>query len=226
MITNLVNLNCYIGQSNNIHRRFMEYRTPKYQFKNSQGSISLAFRKYGIWSFRFDVIEHCSIEQLDIREIYWIALLLPEYNRNKGGRGNSRPVSEETKMILKEKGKAQWNAKSGIEKIIQIRNNLTSRRKKGYVMRPESKAKMSANHKGKTNISKETYQIISLKNSIKLKGNSNGNKSVAYYEGGKLIGTFPSAKLASDNFGVHPSCITGVLKGRRKTTCGYTWRYL
>lgn len=226
MITNLVNLSCYIGQSNNIHRRFMEYRTPKYQFKNIQGSISLAFRKYGLWSFRFDIIEHCPLEELDNREVYWIALLLPEYNRNNGGRGNSRPVSEETKKILRERGKAQWAAMSNVDKFMQVKNNLTHRREKGYVMSEEDKYKMSIDRKGKCKMSKEQYALIGIKLQAKLKGNTRGNKPVGCYKDGKLIGTFPSLKIAGDTFGVHPSCITGVLKGRRKTSCGYNWEYI
>jgi hypothetical protein len=163
---------------------------------------------------------------IDEREVFWIKTLVPEYNRSEGGRGcRGHVVSEEARMKLSEKGKLQWQAKSHNEKYIQIKNNLTNRRKKGYVMRDESKQKMSTDRKGKTNIPPETYLVISEKNKLKLLGNQNGNKQVAYYKDGILCGTFPSTKLAGESMGVHPSCITGVLKGKRKTTCGYTWKY-
>lgn len=86
-ITKKENGKSYIGQSNDIERRFKEH---KYR---SDISIDLAIKKYGINAFIFEIIEECSLEQLDEREKYWIAFYNTYkgfgYNCNEGG-GDSR----------------------------------------------------------------------------------------------------------------------------------------
>lgn len=50
--------------------------------------IKRAIKKYGKENFRKEIIEECeSLEQLNKKEIYWIAELNPEYNIAKGGDG-------------------------------------------------------------------------------------------------------------------------------------------
>lgn len=66
-ITNNLNNKCYIGQSVHIERRFSEHCFPS---KKSQ--ISLAIQKYGKENFSFEIIEECSIEELNKREQFWI----------------------------------------------------------------------------------------------------------------------------------------------------------
>lgn len=86
-ITKKSNGKSYIGQSNNIERRFLEHQT------KDQIPIDIAIQKYGEKAFNFEVIEECPLERLDEREKYWIAF----YNTYKGfgyncseGGGNNR----------------------------------------------------------------------------------------------------------------------------------------
>lgn len=66
-IENLHNHKCYIGQSTNIYKRWNAH-------KNSIEDYPLyrAFRKYGIESFSFEIIEECTSQLLNEREQYWI----------------------------------------------------------------------------------------------------------------------------------------------------------
>lgn len=86
-ITKIENGKSYIGQSNDIERRFSEHKT------KINIPIEIAIRKYGVDSFTFEVIEECSLDQLDEREQYWISFYNTYkgigYNCNEGG-GNSR----------------------------------------------------------------------------------------------------------------------------------------
>lgn len=73
-ITNKINGKCYIGQSNDIERRWKEHKN---SFSNSNASDyeskkNRAFRKYGIENFDFQVLEETCLEKLNDREIYWI----------------------------------------------------------------------------------------------------------------------------------------------------------
>lgn len=67
-ITNLKNGMIYIGQSNNIYKRFREHK----QLNNESYAIDKAINEYGSDYFKFEIIEKCKKEDLQIREQYWI----------------------------------------------------------------------------------------------------------------------------------------------------------
>ena len=88
-ITNQLNGHSYIGQSIDIQRR---WRTHKNYTAQETTPLYLAFEKYGINNFTFEIIEECQPEDLDQREIYWIEYYnsyLKGYNQTTGGQGNS-----------------------------------------------------------------------------------------------------------------------------------------
>lgn len=91
-ITNLCNQKCYVGQSKNISKRWSNHKQIAYN-KNEKGynyPLYAAFRKYGLHNFKFEILEKCSISNLDDRENYWINFLKPEYNQTEGGEGHKQ----------------------------------------------------------------------------------------------------------------------------------------
>ena len=68
-ITNNINGKVYIGQSNSIQRRFSEHQN---RGAASRIPVDVAIQKYGKENFSFEIIEECTIEQLNQRETYWI----------------------------------------------------------------------------------------------------------------------------------------------------------
>lgn len=80
-ITKKSNGKSYIGQSNDIIRRFEEHKN------KIDIPIDIAISKYGSDAFTFEVLEECALNQLDEREIYWIA----HYNTYKGFGYNCNP---------------------------------------------------------------------------------------------------------------------------------------
>lgn len=96
-ITNKINGKCYIGQTNNIQRRFQEHRRGTAGDDNSTKLLYQAFAKYGLDNFTFEVIEE-NIENYDEREQYWINY----YNAQKEGYnltpgGNAPPILTDEK---------------------------------------------------------------------------------------------------------------------------------
>lgn len=94
---NKLNGHIYIGQSQNIEKRYQQHL---YDAKNrpERGSgVDVAIRKYGIENFSFEILELCSLEDLDKREQYWIQRYdsyNTGYNRTIGGsalRGEDHP---------------------------------------------------------------------------------------------------------------------------------------
>lgn len=69
-ITNLVNGKMYVGQS-----RFIEKRWSKHRSEANNGNklpLYSAIRKYGIENFKFEIIEECSVNDLNEREAYYM----------------------------------------------------------------------------------------------------------------------------------------------------------
>ena len=73
-ITNLINNKCYIGQSIHILIRWNKHRSAAFNNEDSCYNYPLyrAFRKYGLENFSFEIIEECSQQELDEKELYYI----------------------------------------------------------------------------------------------------------------------------------------------------------
>lgn len=86
-ITNQINGKCYIGQTNNVQRRFQEHRSMQSDVNGTGKLLYCAMKKYGIENFSFEVIEP-NIENYDEREQYWVAYYHAfgeGYNMTPGG---------------------------------------------------------------------------------------------------------------------------------------------
>lgn len=70
-ITNLNNQKCYIGQSINLEKRYRSHRNMLRSNTHHNNHLQHAYNKGD--KFVFEVIELCSVEELDEREIMWIA---------------------------------------------------------------------------------------------------------------------------------------------------------
>lgn len=92
-ITNIINNHCYIGQSRDIKTRWKNHKIVAYDSNNNQYEYPLyrAFRKYGIESFQFEILEECNIDELNTQEQFWIQYYKPEYNQTIGENFNIVP---------------------------------------------------------------------------------------------------------------------------------------
>ena len=126
-ITNTLNGKIYVGQTRQkLSRRINGHKSSKKIF-----GVDAAIAKYGWENFTAEVIEECPVEQLNEREIFWIAELgskVPNgYNLTDGGDGALNPSPEtRARMSAARKGKPSPN--------------------KGKKLPEEQKAKISANH--------------------------------------------------------------------------------
>ncbi len=71
--TNKTNGHQYVGQTNNIQKRFNGHKSDSYN-KNSYSynyPLHNAIREYGLENFSFEVIEECDRSKLNEREDYW-----------------------------------------------------------------------------------------------------------------------------------------------------------
>lgn len=109
-ITNNINGKFYIGQSNNIERRWKEHCSPT-RYKTSHIPVEWAIHKYGKENFSFEVLEECSPGDLNQKETWWIRrtnAIKRGYNCNEGGDSGTR-------------GQGNPNSKLTLEDVIFIR---------------------------------------------------------------------------------------------------------
>ena len=93
-IVNTINQKVYIGQSINIqkriHQHFWKSQCQKDVSYNS--ALHNAIRKYGKQNFTWEIVEQCSVDQIDEKQKYYIQFynsLTPNgYNILKGGQKN------------------------------------------------------------------------------------------------------------------------------------------
>ena len=91
----------YIGQSKDIENRFNEHRY------HSNTTVGAEIHKYGVENFSFEVLEECSIDDLDKEEEYWIKYFLTTYsvygyNKIAGGQHNRGESNPKAKLSEKE----------------------------------------------------------------------------------------------------------------------------
>lgn len=105
-ITNIVNNKKYIGQSSNIYSRWDKHKNFLRNNNHHNKHLQASWNKYGENNFIFSIVEECSIDDIDEKEIYWIEkydTFKSGYNLDKGGngiRGYKHTESELDKMRI------------------------------------------------------------------------------------------------------------------------------
>lgn len=96
IITNKINGKSYIGQSENIEKRFYSHK------HNKTTELGQDIQKYGEENFSFSILEECKKEDLDRKEIQYISAygtIYNGYNKQPGGsivHGEYNPNSKLT----------------------------------------------------------------------------------------------------------------------------------
>jgi len=175
----------YIGQSVNIDERKKVYK--RINSLVGQPKIYRSINKYGFENHTHEIIEICSIEQLDERETFWKKYYLEQVNNdwqqvlfcelydNGGG-----PKSEKTKLKMRKprseeaKKNMKYPKSDKFKEIVRLAHigkpKLAAR---GILRSDESKLKMSLSRMGQS-ISEETK----IKMSLAKKGKPNLNKGI------------------------------------------------
>lgn len=113
-IENQINNKKYIGQSNNIKDRWRRHISELNKNKHHNDYLQKSWNKYGENNFVFEIIEYCSIENLDDREQYWINFYNTMdrdfgYNLKTGGQNGGSVMSDETKEKMSISVKNSYN---------------------------------------------------------------------------------------------------------------------
>ena len=132
-ITNKMNGKTYIGQANNIDRRFLEHCQ---KGESSRIPLDAAIKKYGRANFTLEILEECSLDKLNSRESYWIKhydTVRKGYNCNPGGDNG-------------QVGSSNSNSKLTEEDVILIRKAYNEHKTQKDVYDKHFKNKITFNH--------------------------------------------------------------------------------
>lgn len=234
----------YIGQSVNIEKRFRHYRSKNESTK--QRRLKLSFDKYGIENHKFEVVEECSVDQLNDRERYW----QDYYNvldQKKGlncvltkSKDKSGYTSKETLNILSACQSGSNNGMYGKKHSEETKEKI---RKKaiGRKASEETRKKLSL-ARSKRVITKETREKISISNSGKnhhMYGKNHTNESKSKISESlrdinkvkmrkiideKTLKIYDNIHVVSELFSINIGTLRSWLNGNRKNKTNF--RYL
>lgn len=127
IIVNLVNGKSYIGQSRNISSRQYSHFHALERNAHHNKYLQRAFNKYGSEVFVFKVLEYCAIDQLNVRERFWIDYYQTTdpskgYNNESGGNAD-KVVSERVRDAKRGPNNPMYGKKASPETIEKQRKS-------------------------------------------------------------------------------------------------------
>lgn len=219
-IENMITNKKYIGQSVNIEDRWRRHKGELNNDSHCNDYLQKAWNKYGENNFNFYTLEHCSIDQLDEREIYYINYyntIDRDYGYNLKSGGQSCPVySDEIRKKMSESTKKTY--------LNPERRKIQSINALKQWSNPEIKNKISGSNNGMygRHHTDETKQKISECNKGKLSWRRNTTPVFC----DELNKEFKDATEAGKELSIDSSAILKVCQGKRKTCGGYHWKFL
>ena len=217
MLTCRVNGKRYIGKSNNIKRRLNEHRLGK----SYSPVICKAIAKYGWDAFDKTVLEFCPVEELDDKEIHYIAKLKPEYNLSKGGKSGLRGYKH-SKSFGEKISKTLIRNPHGAKKVINVETgeifnsikNAAASVGKSIWRALYGRIKTAGGYHWKFLSEYDEHEILCDEKPYR--------KTVICIETGEI---FSSARAAAKSVGVSFSLISIALHGKCKTAGGFRWKF-
>lgn len=215
--TNKENGKQYVGQSIKLYKRKMSHFYEAFDLEKQKKDVSIlhsAFRKYGLDSFNYEILEYCSPELLNEREEYWVNekksfVLDGGYNLTLGGRGGKKPFFFKDDLLL-----SYWNQNMTVNFI--RRNYGSSEEKIKEQLNLLGISNEEITQRGKDKV-EEVTQISNIKR----------RKITAQYTlDGVLINTFSSLSEAAKSINRAPGAISSAANGKIKSAYGYKWEYI
>jgi group I intron endonuclease len=224
----------YIGQSINI-----EYRKKWYSrmYAKEQPKLFNSINKYTWDNHIFEIIEECSLVNLNSREIFWkkfyldnvggdwSQVLFCELYDNGGG-----PKSESTKEKMS-KTRMGW---TDSEETKQKKSNSFKGRKgsdiqklavsKWWIDNPTRSLEFCSSL-GKSKTLKSDKKCNAQNRKIDKPNHSNNRPIIQYDIYSNIISNYPSIAIASRTTGVRSDSISACCRGVQKTSGGFIWRY-
>lgn len=146
----------YVGQSIDIERRFISYKN--LNGVKGQKALQNSFFKHGVENHIFEIIEECSIKNLNDRERYWQDF----YNVLKHGLNCKLTKSNDKSGLIPEKirekiSKSHIGIKPDLQTRLKMSESAKNRPKRNYS--EEHKLNISKGNKGKKRTKEQLIKL-------------------------------------------------------------------
>lgn len=198
LMTNNLNGLQYVGQTSLLLSARMAGHKHEAKILKPNVYFVRAMHKYGFENFSVKIIEECSDDKLDEREIFWIAeydtYLGPGYNSTRGGKGNKKFLNSDILEL--------WNSGYTRQEIADKINCHPATVTNG--LRACGIPEEEVRKRGQTLVCKK--------------------KEVLQYDlNGKFIASYDSVDSAAEKINHHASSIRQVCNHHLHTAFGYIW---
>jgi len=222
----------YIGQSIKIEKRWRYYKSESYNERDHQTKLFNSLKKYSPENHKFEIIEECSEELLNEREIYWGN----KYNCTNPDTGLNLRELGKRGIWTKEAREKLSKAHMGKHKHTKESKMKISQKLKGTKYTPEQRKKCKENSgmRGKYNINggskkgwKRTPEQIEqiIKKKIGKPNIKDNRRIIQYSLDGDIINEFKGPTDAQNKTNIRRDSIGNVLKGKQHTAGGFKWAY-
>lgn len=223
----------YIGQSRVLNKRKWQHFNELKHNKHHNKYLQNTYNKYSLDNFKFEVIEHCGVEELNEKEAYWINY----YNSNDIKLGYNQkeiahllPCSKEHSENCKKATSKRNTDKYGLWNLFNLHTGEVTQvdSRKEYGM--ENK---TYNYKRHYLALRDGFTLDEFKkyyegyNYYQLCQNGDGST-----EGKKIYAKnlttgevleFPSVCRGAKELGIHEGLVRNVVLGRKLSTNNYTF---
>jgi group I intron endonuclease len=224
----------YVGQTTNIKKREKTYSRLNCK---KQPKLYNSLKKYGYENHTFEIIEECTLEQLNEREIYWglyFDVLGKKGLNLKLGNGRGS-CSEETKQKMRgaafgrtwsddSKKKFKLSKTNHSMYNDEWRNKIKEANKGRKILWADKISNSSKGLKGKFTNKSHSEETKKKMSEYRKEYYSNDHKKtqvLQYDLEGNFIKEWNSIVEAKKEF---KGDISACVRGRQKTSCGYIWK--
>ena len=159
-IRNVINQKVYVGQSQNIEKRFIAHRCLLRASDHHSSYLQNAWNRYGEDSFEFVMVEETNLASIDQREQFWMDKLGAHYNvqpRAASARGYKHTAATKKKISEAQLGRV----------VPEDRREKISNALKGQVQTEECRRKRSASMRA---VKHDSKWNTAVSESLKCKG--------------------------------------------------------
>lgn len=223
----------YIGQAVNLEKRRVSYKRLECK---GQPRLYASLVKYGFSEHIFEVIEECTIEELNVRERHWQDFyeVLSERGLNcrlQGTEDKSGHISKETiaKQLISRKAFLETPQGKESLKKSSIKSKAFYKTPEGLEVRARQVANTDYPALQAKKVANMDYTAFQKKRLASRDEAARARKAwipiCQFTKDGTFIREWSSGKEASRSLNIHRSAITNCLKGRNDTAKGFIWEY-
>lgn len=214
----------YIGQSNNVYKRWRDHRLELRKNQHVNNYLQRAWNKYGETQFEFEIIKKCNINEMDKWEQHYIAILNSNnlnfgFNLDSGGSLNKTHSKATIDKIVAANQKKIYQFSPDF-KLINSYKSL----KEASEITGISCAHISSVANGKRNSAGGFFWSYSNEINFNAKRPRLNGNIHQFDLTGKYLKTYSSIKEASEFSGASSGHISSVISGKEIQASGYQWK--